>query len=247
MSQRVIITGASSGIGSALAWQYAERGYDVGLCARREENLQETCQSLSQRFPQQRFMYELIDVTDTDNVAPALEALTKRMGSVDIVIVNAGITDVRRTGSGDISKDIRVLQTNLIGAIATIDAAIAIFRKQDYGHLVGISSFSAFRGIPGSAAYSASKAALTNYLEAVRTELYRKKIKITTIHPGFIKTGLADDMENFPFVIDADTAAVKMAMKIQKGVKEATIPSWPWTPLRYIMKVMPDHLVAKMF
>ena len=247
MSQRIVITGASSGIGAALAWEYAGRGYDIGLCARRAENMEVLCTELHARYPSQQFIYETLDVNNLESVAPVLKTLAARLGRIDVLIANAGVTGVRRTGNGKLDIDVGIIQTNLLGAIATIDAAVAIFREQDRGHLVGISSFSAFRGIPGSAAYSASKAALSNYLEAVRTELHKKNIQVTTIHPGFIKTDLADNMERFPFVIEAPKAARLMAEAIRKRKKEATVPAWPWNFLRILMKKMPDSVVAKMF
>ena len=247
MSQRIIITGASSGIGAALAHEYARRGFDMGLCARRSDALEQLCSQLSAQYPQQAFLWETLDVADLGQVAPVIQRLAERLGSVDIVIANAGITGVRRTGSGDLSTDLAVLQVNLLGAIATIDAATAIFRTQGHGHLVGISSFSAFRGIPGSAAYSASKAALTNYLQAVRTELFRKNIQVTCIHPGFIKTDISPGMEKFPFVIAADKAARNMANAIQKKKQEKTVPGWPWAVLKHLMPLLPDSLIAKIF
>lgn len=247
MSQRVIITGASSGIGAALVHEYARRGFDIGLCARRSDVLEQLSNEIMQQYPGQKCLWETLDVAQLDDVAPVLNRLNERLGSVDIVIVNAGITGVRRTGSGDLSTDLQVLQVNLLGAIATLDAAVAIFRTQGHGHLVGISSFSAFRGIPGSAAYSASKAALTNYLQAVRTELFRKNIQVTCIHPGFIKTDISPGMEKFPFVIDADKAARIMADAIRRKQREKTVPGWPWVLLKYLMPRLPDSVIAKVF
>jgi len=247
MSNNVVITGASSGIGAALAWRYAQKGYDVALCARREDKLRELSEQLQNKYPHQQFIYETLDVAELDGVATTLETLQQRLGKLDLVIANAGITDVRRTGNGDLSKDIRIINTNLLGAIATIDAAVAIFRKQKHGHIVGISSFSAFRGIPGSAAYSASKAALTNYLQAVSTELFTKNIKVTCIHPGFINTDISDNMEKFPFVIEADKAATAMEKAISKGKKEVTVPGWPWGLLKALMPRLPDSVIAKIF
>lgn len=247
MSEKVVITGASSGIGAALAWQYAAKGCDIALCARREDKLQQLCEQLQNQYPHQQFIYECLDVAQLDTVADVFGRLKSRLGQLDIVIANAGITDVRPTGNGQLDKDIRIINTNLLGAIATIDAAVAIFREQKKGHLVGISSFSAFRGIPGSAAYSSSKAALTNYLQAVGTELFTKNIKVTCIHPGFINTDISDNMEKFPFVIEADKAAKAMIKAIAKGKKDVTVPSWPWAILKGVMPKLPDSVISKVF
>jgi len=247
MAKTVVITGASSGIGAALAKEFANRGYNLALCARRTERLTDLQNELNNTHSNIKVVTAALDVNDLDSVPGVFNNLKQELGTLDVVIANAGITGVRRTGSGDLSVDKAVLQTNLYGAIATIDAAVAIFRDQGYGHIVGISSFSAFRGIPGSAAYSASKAALTNYLQAVGTELFRKKIKTTAIHPGFIKTEIDENIDKFPFVIEADKAARTMANAIEKGKSDIVVPSWPWALLRSVMPKLPESIVAKIF
>lgn len=248
MAKSVIITGASSGIGAALAHEFANRGYNIALCARRVEKLEALQQALTQKNSNLQIITAALDVNALDTVPNVLNDIKSRLGNIDIVIANAGITGVRRTGSGDLSVDKSIMQTNLFGAIATIDAAVAIFRKQGFGHIVGMSSFSAFRGIPGSAAYSASKAALTNYLQAVGTELYRKKdIKVTAIHPGFIRTEIDDNIDKFPFVIDADKAANTMVNAIEKGKTDIVVPSWPWAILRKVIPKLPESIIAKVF
>lgn len=246
-NKTIVITGASSGIGSALAQEYAQRGFDVALCARREEKLAQLCEQLQQQFPNQTFIAATLDVNQLDSVATVINQLQQQLGQIDILVANAGITGVRRTGSGDISTDINILNTNLLGAIATIDAAVAVFKQQNRGQLVGISSFSAFRGIPGSAAYSASKAALTNYLQAVSTELHSQNIDITCIHPGFINTDISENMDKFPFVIEADKAAAEMANAIDRKKKNVTVPSWPWSLIKTIIPKLPDSVLAKVF
>ncbi len=248
MTKSVVITGASSGIGAALAHEFASRGYNIALCARRVEKLESLKQELAKSNSAIKVISAALDVNELDTVPVVLKEIKASLGNVDIVIANAGITGVRRTGSGDLTVDKKVLQTNLYGAIATVDAAVAIFRKQGFGHIVGMSSFSAFRGIPGSAAYSASKAALTNYLQAVGTELYRKKdIKVTTIHPGFIRTEIDDNIDKFPFVIDADKAVKTMVNAIEKGKSDIVVPSWPWALLRKVMPKLPESVIAKIF
>ena len=248
MAKSVIITGASSGIGAALAHEFAHRGYNIALCARRVEKLEALQQALIQKNSNLQIITAALDVNALDTVPVVLNDIKTRLGNIDIVVANAGITGVRRTGSGDLSVDKSIMQTNLFGAIATIDAAVAIFREQGFGHIVGMSSFSAFRGIPGSAAYSASKAALTNYLQAVGTELYRKKdIKVTAIHPGFIRTEIDDNIDKFPFVIDADKAANTMVNAIEKGKTDIVVPSWPWAILRKVIPKLPESIIAKVF
>jgi len=248
MTKSVVITGASSGIGAALAREFANRGYNIALCARRVEKLESLKKELAEKNSNIQVISAALDVNELDTLPTVLSEIKSSLGNIDIVIANAGITGVRRTGNGDLTIDKNILQTNLFGAIATVDAAVAIFREQGFGQIVGMSSFSAFRGIPGSAAYSASKAALTNYLQAVGTELYRKKdIKVTVIHPGFIRTEIDDNIDKFPFVIDADTAANTMANAIEKGKSDIVVPSWPWAILRSVMPKLPESVIAKIF
>jgi short-subunit dehydrogenase len=248
MTKSVVITGASSGIGAALAREFANRGYNIALCARRVEKLESLKQELSQKNSHIQVISAALDVNELETVPTVLNDLKSILGNIDIVVANAGITGVRRTGTGDLTIDKSILQTNLYGAIATIDAAVGIFREQGFGHIVGMSSFSAFRGIPGSAAYSASKAAVTNYLQAVGTELYRKKdIKVTAIHPGFIRTEIDDNIDKFPFVIDADKAAKTMVNAIEKGKTDIVVPRWPWAILRKVMPKLPESVIAKIF
>lgn len=247
MAKKIIITGASSGIGRALAFEYAKRGFDLGVCARREAELESLCHSIKQQYPKVKTYWHKLDVADSASVKPAINALKEQLGGLDIIIANAGIIGVRRTGNGELSTDERIFAVNLHGAIATIDAAVAIFRAQKHGQVVGISSFSAFRGIPGSAAYSASKAALSNYLQAVSTELNNKNIQVTCIHPGFIKTELADNMDKYPFVIPAKRAARLMANAISRHKKNVIVPAWPWAILKHVMPLLPDSVIKKVF
>lgn len=243
MSKSVIITGASSGIGEALARAFAAKGYALGLAARRTDRLEALARELEAAHGA-RMVFAALDVQQDDRVAAVIESLAAQLGGADIVVANAGITGVRRSGSGDISTDKAVLQTNLIGAIATLDAATALFKRQGRGQLVGISSVSAFFPIPGSAAYSASKAALTNYMNAMRLELAKHGIGVTVIHPGFIKTEIAPGMEKYPFVIEADDAAKQIVAAVEARKANVIVPALPWAPVKGLMGVLPDALVT---
>ena len=246
MNKTVIITGASSGIGAALATAFASKGYNLGLAARRIDKLEALARQLEDTYHVQVAITAL-DVQQDSQVAPALSRLAQELGQVDIVVANAGVTGVRRSGSGNIEIDKTIFQTNVIGAIATLDAATKIFLAQGHGHLVGMSSFSAFSPLPTSAAYSASKAALTNYMNAMRLELINKKINVTVIHPGFIKTDIAPDMDKYPFVIEADVAAQQMVRAIEINKANVIVPAMPWKAAKGLMKLMPDPLLAMMF
>ena len=246
MNKTVIITGASSGIGAALATAFASKGYNLGLAARRIDKLEALARQLEDTYHVQVAITAL-DVQQDSQVAPALSRLAQELGQVDIVVANAGVTGVRRSGSGNIEIDKTIFQTNVIGAIATLDAATKIFLAQGHGHLVGMSSFSAFSPLPTSAAYSASKAALTNYMNAMRLELINKKINVTVIHPGFIKTDIAPHMDKYPFVIEADVAAQQMVRAIEINKANVIVPAMPWKAAKGLMKLMPDPLLAMMF
>lgn len=244
--KKVIITGASSGIGEALALEYANRGYSLGLVARRMDRLEGLQATLSQQGV--KVAIRSLDVANDQEIQPTFESIAEELGGVDIVIANAGITAVHRTGKDDFEVNRKVIQINMISAMATVDAAASLFRKnKSKGQIVGVSSVSAFRGIPGSAAYSGSKAGFSNYLGAVRMELKNKGISVTTVHPGFIKTELADNMEKYPFVITADKAAKAIATGIDKHKANIIVPKMPWSILSKLIQVVPDGLISKVF
>lgn len=246
MSKYILITGASSGIGEALAKYYARQGCYLALCARSLDKLQSLQNSLQQQGAQAVYCYQL-DVCHSEQVYSIIEQARQELGQLDMVIANAGIGGSRRSGSQDLAVDHKVLATNLHGAIATIDAAIAIFKQQGYGHLVGMSSFSAYVGIPGCAAYSASKAALSNYLQAVHLELLKSPIQISVIHPGFIHTNIDENIAQYPFVIPAEKAAYSMGKALAKGKKDIIIPGWPWRLFKWILPFIPDAMIRKIF
>ncbi|MGB3623184.1 MAG: SDR family NAD(P)-dependent oxidoreductase, partial [Ketobacter sp.] len=127
------------------------------------------------------------------------------------------------------------------------DAAVRIFRKKKSGTVVGISSVSAFKGIPGSAAYSASKAGFSNYLDATRIELKKHGIEVIAVHPGYVKTELTPGMEKFPFVIPADKAAKAIVSGILKHHSNIIVPAMPWAVLGKVMPMLPDKIVEKAF
>ncbi len=245
MTQRIIITGASSGIGKALAEEFARRGYTLGLMARRLDRLDELATKLRAQY-QVRVETAALDVARDDTVRPAVDAMREKLGGLDIMIANAGITTINRTGAGDISRDKDVIAVNLIGAIATLDAAAKHFRAEKKGHLVGISSIAAFKPIPGSGTYSATKAALSSWLRAAGSELAKHGIAVTAIHPGFIRTELVAGMEKFPFVIEADVAARSMADAIEAKKSSVVVPAWPWKLLMPLTNMLPEKLAAKL-
>ncbi len=246
MQRSILITGASSGIGAALARELARRGHRLALTARRLDHLHSLAEELRAAHGVQVEVAAL-DVRQLDQVAVTLTALAARLAGLDIVVANAGIAGSHRTGNGDIALDRRIMETNYLGAVATLDAATALFRQNGHGRLVGMSSIAAWLPLPGSGSYCASKAALTAYLDCARIELAKHGISVLAIHPGFIATEIAADMERYPFVISADKAAVSMADAILASATQLIVPAWPWRWLVPVAGRLPAAWLARWF
>ncbi len=245
-NKSILITGASDGIGYALAKEMAQRGFDLALTARRHERLEALRSEILSQHPDCRVEIAAMDVTASDTVEPILRTLQQALGHIDIVMANAGIARSGKVGKTALQQQLDVINTNLSGAIATVDAALRIFREQGHGHLVATSSVAAFRGLPRNAAYSASKAALSCFMEGVRAETYRENITVTVLHPGFIDTAINRDLDSRPFVIDVNKGAAMVADRIEARAKRACIPAWPWTIMGRVMQVLPTALIARM-
>lgn len=246
MARTVFVTGASSGIGQALAMELAGRGYDLGLAARRLDGLTALEAAIHERHPDRRVEVRALDVTRYDDVQGVVEDVARALGGLDIVIANAGVGSTGPVGAGHFPADRGVIETNVIGAMATIDAAVALFRRQGHGQIVAISSVAAFRGLPGGASYSASKAAIAVYADAVRAELHGTPINVTTLFPGYIDTAINQEMSSRPFLITVEKGAAVIADLVERGVKERTVPVWPWNVVARVMRVLPTSRIAKM-
>jgi short-subunit dehydrogenase len=242
---RVFISGASSGIGEALARHYASQSSEIGLAARREDLLQ----SLSDSLPGRIATYPL-DVSDTGSVESAAADFLQRHGVPDIVIANAGIS-IGTSGEevADMAKLQRVLNVNVVGMAATLAAFAPAMRKAGRGTLVGISSVAGFRGLPGSGAYSSSKAAATTWLESLRVEMTGSGVSVVTICPGFIDTPMTQvNRYRMPFIIPADEAARRFARAIDAKRRLVVIP-WQMGIVGSVLRVLPawayDRLMAR--
>jgi short-subunit dehydrogenase len=242
---RVFITGASSGIGEALARHYAARGATLGLVARREDLLRGLRDSLA--APAEIYP---CDVRDLPALKAAAEDFIARRGVPHIVIANAGISHGTATEyeeDADVFRE--VLEINVMGLVHTFHPFVAPMRERGSGCLVGIASVAGFRGLPGASAYSASKAAAIRYLESLRVELRASGVKVTTICPGYIATPMTKrNPYRMPFLLDADEAARRFSRVIDARKSYAIIP-WQMAIVGRLLGVLPnaiyDRLAAK--
>lgn len=241
--QRVIITGASSGIGTALARHYAQRGAVLGLIARREAVLAQ----LAAQLPSPTLIYPA-DVRDAAALRSAAADFIARHGCPDIVIANAGVSIGTLTEfAADTPAFQDVIDINVVGMVKTFQPFLAAMRAAGRGALVGIASVAGYRGLPGAAAYCASKAAAISYLESLRIELAASGIKVITICPGYIATPMtAQNPYPMPFLLSADAAARKIAALIASGRGFAVIP-WQMALVARILRVLPNWLHDRLF
>lgn len=241
MGRTVFLTGASSGIGEALAVAFAKKGAVLGLVARRADLLDALaakCESVggkARAFP--------CDVTDAAALAEAVGEFVAEFGHIDIAVANAGIggnnAETRDFEPAAVKK---VIDINLLGAVNMIHAVLPSMKERKSGHLVAISSLAGFRGLPKSAAYCASKAAMTAFFESVRLDVLRHNIDVTIIQPGFIKTPLTDGRAHkMPYLMELDDAIPLFVRAIEKRKKFA---AFPWQLATFVRsgKFMPAWL-----
>ncbi|NIB41915.1 SDR family oxidoreductase [Pseudomaricurvus alkylphenolicus] len=242
MAKTVFITGASSGLGMAMAREFAARGYDLVLTARREALLDQLADELRGKS---KVLAKALDVTDAVAVADVIEWAAREMKGLDIVVANAGVGTTMRVGSGRFEDIKTMLDTNIVGLMATVEAAVKLMRKQNRGHIVGISSVAGCRGLPSGAVYGATKSAVNTYLQALQAETARESIDVTILSPGYIDTPINQGSDNRPFLIDAQTGARKMVDRIEQKVAHAYVPGWPWALIAMLLKRLPNGILAR--
>jgi short-subunit dehydrogenase len=235
------ITGASSGIGQALAWRYHQAGWRLALVARRSEEI--AAWARAQGIPEERWRVYGADVADTDSIVAAGQACIAGQGLPDVVIANAGISlGVDTAEREDMAVIARTFATNNVGLAATFHPFVKAMRARGSGRLVGIASVAAIRGLPGHGAYCASKAAVVSYCESLRGELRGSGVKVVTIAPGYVDTPLTQQNRyGMPFLMRAPDFADAAFRAIEGGVSYRVIP-WQMGVVAKLLRVLPNWL-----
>ncbi|MCM3871400.1 MAG: SDR family NAD(P)-dependent oxidoreductase [Pyrinomonadaceae bacterium] len=233
----VMVTGASSGIGRGIAVELARRGARLGLVARRAETLQEIVSEIETLGGQALALPG--DVQDAPAIRAAADRFREEFGVIDVLIANAGIGSTNDAAELRATEVASVINVNVIGAANSVAAVVPEMVAKGHGQLVVISSLAAYRGLPKSAAYCASKAAVSAFFESVRLDLRPRGIDVTIIHPGFIKTPLtAGRHAQMPFLMELDDAVEKILSAIEKKKKSYAFP-WQLASIVRAGMIMP--------
>lgn len=239
----VFITGASSGLGKALAQEYAAQGACLGLLGRRQEELQ----ALADSLPGEHRIY-VADVRDRDALHLAAQDFLQFTGQkIDVVIASAGISAGTLTEEAeDFAVFKAIVDTNLLAMVATFEPFIGTMKAAGKGSLVGIASVAGIRGLPGAGAYSSSKAAVIAYCESLRLELSLYGVSVVTITPGYIRTAMtAHNPYSMPFLMPAEDFARKARKTIEQGVSYRVIP-WQMGLVSRLMRLLPNWLYDRL-
>jgi short-subunit dehydrogenase len=245
MTRLVFITGASSGIGQALAWRFHQAGYQLALVARRTQEIEAWARSRNMDSDCYR-IYDA-DVSVVDRILSASRACLAQQGVPDVVVANAGISiGMDTTAPEDLEMMARTFAVNNIGMAATFHPFIEAMVKRGSGALVGIASVAGIRGLPGHGAYCASKAGVISYCESLRGELRSSGVKVVTLSPGYIDTPLTrNNRYAMPFLMHADDFADKAVKAIEAGVSYRVIP-WQMGVVAKLLRVLPDRLFDRL-
>lgn len=245
--QKILITGASSGLGAGMARAFAAKGRDLALCARRTDRLDELKAELTAQYPNIKVAVAELDVNDHEQVPKVFAALSDELGGIDRVIVNAGIGKGWPLGEGKLWANKATIETNLVAALVQIETALEMFKNTGSGHLVLISSVLGNKGVPGvKAAYAASKAGLSSLGESLRAEYASGPIKVTVIEPGYIESEMTAKSGSTMLMVDNQTGVRALVNAMERERGHAIVPAWPWAPLVQLLKVLPLRL-AKPF
>ena len=245
MDQLIYITGASSGIGQALAWRYYQAGCRLALVARRAGEIERW--SRERGLEAGRYAVYGADVADTDSIVAAGQACIAAQGLPDVVIANAGISlGVDTAIRADIDLLARTFATNNVGLAATFHPFVSLMVRRGGGRLVGIASVAGIRGLPGHGAYCASKAAVIGYCESLRGELRNSGVRVVTICPGYVDTPLTQkNRYGMPFLMNAADFADRAFGVIERGASYRVIP-WQMGVVAKLLRLLPDPLFDRL-
>jgi hypothetical protein len=229
-----------------MAREFAKLGRNLALCARRTERLDTLKTELMAANPSIRVAVRALDVTNYDQVFEVFRAFKEDLGTLDRIVVNAGIGKGQPVGTGAFRVNRQTAETNFVAALAQCEAAVEIFRQQNAGHLVTISSMSALRGMRRNVTtYAATKAGLASLTEGIRADLMKTPIRVSTIYPGYIRSEINEKIKNTPFIVDTETGCRALAKAIEQEPAEAYVPRWPWVVMGFLMKRMPLSALAR--
>ncbi|MCW2764139.1 MAG: short chain dehydrogenase [Nocardioides sp.] len=247
-AKTILITGASSGLGAEMARQLAARGNDLALCARRVERLEELRAEIGATHPQRRVEVLAMDVNDDEQVFEGFRSFAKAFGTIDRVVINAGLGKGAPLGTGGFAANKETAMTNFVGALTQAEGALEIFRAQNAGHLVMVSSMSAMRGMPKAmTTYAATKAGVAHLAEGLRNEFHGKPIKVTVLYPGYIASEMNEHVASEQkLMVSTEKGVRSMVAAIEKEVDSACVPALPWAPLSLVMKHAPLGLLKKL-
>lgn len=247
MRRRILITGASAGLGEGMARRFAAMGRDLALCARRTDRLGALRAELLDCHPGIRVVVKALDVNDHSRVFAVFHECAEEFDGLDRIIVNAGAGKGQPLGTGYFGANLLTAETNFVAALAQFEAACEIFRRQNAGHLVAVSSMSAMRGLPRNVTtYAASKAGLSALAEGLRIDLRHTPIRVTTLHPGYIRSEINAKVKKAPFIVDTETGCRALVKAIEREPQQACVPAWPWSLLGFILRHAPRALVDRM-
>lgn len=250
--KNILITGASAGLGRGMALEFAKQGCNLALCARRKEKLEVLRDDLATLNPNIHVFIRTLDVTNNDEVFTVFKTFRDDFNSIgealDRVIVNAGLGKGAPFGKGYAKQNMQTAMTNFCGAISQMEAAMEIFREQNHGHLVAMSSMSAFRGYPWAmTVYAATKAGLKSLAEGIRIDMINKPIKVSTVFPGFIESEMTSAIERPPrFMISLEKGSRLLVKAINKEKDSAIVPFWPWYFYRLVMPFLSLRMLRRM-
>ena len=244
--KNILITGASAGLGEQMARDFAARGRNLALCARRLDRLQALRDELLAAHPGITVTVRQLDVTEHGRVFEVFDEIRAEWGTLDRVIVNAGGGKGRPIGTGGFDTNLHSARINFVAALAQCEAAVRIFRDQRHGHLVMISSMSAMRGLPrGMTTYAAAKAGVAALAEGIRADLLGTGVKVTTVFPGYIVSEANPAERPKPMMVGTEQGVRAMVRAIERERPQARVPAWPWVPLGFVMRHAPLRAVAR--